>query len=122
MAAMPNWISALLLVFLIATVVSLYMSRRGQGFGSASAARGYVEGVMTVTSAVLGDPDRDGARLCTVAGTIMAADSSPAEVYGRIVVPAGAVEPYPGLDQPVVFKPGKEDSTWRFGTLSDSVG
>lgn len=122
MTAMPSWIPALFVALLIVTAISLFMSRRGRGFSSPTAGRGYVEGTMTVTSAVLGDPDRDGARNCTITGTITGPDSSPAEVYGRIVIPAGSVEPYPGLDQPVVYKPGKEDSTWRFGTLPDSVG
>lgn len=87
-----------------------------------SAGRGYVQGVITVTSAVLGEPDRTGARNCTLTGTITGDGTPPAEVYGQVVIPAGAVEPYPGLDQPVVYKPGKEDSTWRFGSLPDSVG
>ncbi|GAA4683196.1 hypothetical protein [Gordonia humi] len=118
---MPTWIPVLLVALLIVSAISLIM-RRGPGRGAVSAGRGYAQGTLTVTSAVLGDPDKNGARNCTVTGTIVASGSAPAEVYGRIVLPAGATEPYPGLEQPVVYKPGKEDSTWRFGTLPDSVG
>lgn len=122
MTAMSSWIPTLFIALIIVTAISLFMSRRGRGFPAATASRGYVEGTMTVTSAALGHPDRDGARHCTITGTIAGPESAPAEVYGRLVLPAESVEPYPGLDQPVVYKPGKEDSTWRFGTLGDSVG
>ena len=112
----------LLIALLIVSMISLYMNRRGTGFGSATADRGFVQGTMTITSAVVGHPDRDGARNCTVAGTIIGPGTAPAEVYGRVVIPGGSIEPFAGQEQPVVFKPGKEDSTWRFGTLPDSVG
>lgn len=122
---MPSWILVLFTALLIVSVILLKVSRGNGpagGFGMASSGRGYVDGTMTITSAASGAMDRNGARTCTIAGTIIGPDTPGVEVYGRVVLPSGTVEPKPGEDRPVVYKPGKEESTWRFGTLSDSVG
>ncbi|WP_026918435.1 hypothetical protein [Gordonia shandongensis] len=119
---MPNWIIALFVALLVASLVSLILARRGHGFGQASAASGYVDGTLTITGGVAGDADRNGQRVCTITGIIVGPGAAAVEVYRRIILTADDVVPAVGLDQPVVYKPGKVESTWRFGTLSDSVG
>ena len=116
---MPTWITGLFVVLLAASAVSLLLARRGRTFGGGSAASGWVDGSMTITSVVVGEPDRTGASNCTVTGTVVGPGAPAVEVYGRMVSPSASHTPTVGQDLPVVYKPGKVDSTWRFGTLSD---
>ncbi|GEE03915.1 hypothetical protein nbrc107696_43610 [Gordonia spumicola] len=122
---MPSWILVLFTALLIVSVILLKVSRGNGpagGFGAPSASRGWADGTLTVTSAASGAMDRNGERTCTVTGMIVGPGAAAVEVYGRVVLPSGATQPRTGEEIPVVYKPGKEESTWRFGTLSDSVG
>lgn len=110
------------MALLAVTAISMLVSRRGGRFGTPTGGAGYVEGSMTITSAATGEMDRNGERRCTVTGTVVGPGASAVEVYGPILLPSGARVPFAGEERPVVYKPGKAESTWRFGTLPDSVG
>ncbi|EGD55279.1 hypothetical protein [Gordonia neofelifaecis] len=118
---MPTWIVAVFILLLVVSVVAMIASRRGNGFrGPGTAAAGFVQGTLTVTG--LGrenEPDKNGQRYCTLSGTIIGPQIGPTEVYGTQVLGPGAVAPSIGTDLPVVYRPGKVDSTWRLGALQD---
>ncbi len=113
------------LVFVIVLVGVLAMLlvqwRRGQGTGDMSAdkAAQFVQGMLTVTgvSDRPKDGDKNGDRFCTLSGTITGPQTAPTEVYGTITL--GTLAPWPqlGTDMPVIYKPGKAETTWRFGTV-----
>ncbi|MAU84783.1 hypothetical protein VX037_01700 [Gordonia sp. Z-3] len=103
---------------LVALVVQWQRGRSPQGLSGARAAQ-FVQGTFTVTG-VSERPDQGdakGERFCTVSGTIVGPQTEPAEVYGTLVL--GDADPWPqiGADLPVVYKPGKATSSWRFGEL-----
>ena len=86
-------------------------------FGGGSA--GFVEGTLTVTG--VSDPaeqgDKNGDMFCTVSGPLIGPDTAPADVYGHLVLGANSPWPKVGTDMPVVYKPGKAETSWRFGSL-----
>lgn len=107
-------------ILLVATSIIAIVMRRGggRGFGNADAASGFVGGTLTVTG--VGSEaaaDKNGQRYCTVSGTILGPDAAPTEVYGRLVLTAVENSPEVGADLPVVYRPGKVESSWRFGSL-----
>ncbi|ALG85527.1 hypothetical protein [Gordonia phthalatica] len=117
---MPLWISVVFILLVATTIVAIVMRRNGgRGFGgSADAASGFVGGTLTVTGVGSeGAPDKNGHRYCTISGTILGPQTAPTDVYGRLVL--GSTEPSPGIgaDLPVVYRPGKVESSWRFGAL-----
>ncbi|GAC62853.1 hypothetical protein GSI01S_46_00060 [Gordonia sihwensis NBRC 108236] len=120
--AMPVWISVVFILIVATSLVAMLMQRRGRRMfgGGVDAASGYVEGTLTVTG--LGrqnEPDKNGSRYCTISGTIIGPQIAPTEVYGTQVLGADDVAPTVGASMPVVYRPGKVDSTWRFGVLGD---
>ncbi len=120
---MPTWIPVLFTALLIVSALSMVFNRRGTRLGGGySEAQGYVEGTMTIVSAAAGAIDRNGERTCTVTGMVVGPGAAAVEVYGRVRLPSGARVPQSGDDRSVIYKPGKEDATWRFGTLADSAG
>lgn len=108
-------------LMIAAGAVFAFRAMRGKGGfgGGATSARGFAEGTLTVTGVSAGAADRNDDRYVTVTGTISSAQSPPAEIYGRMVVRSSGNEPVVGQEFPVVFKPGKADSTWRLGSLTD---
>lgn len=110
--------SAILAALLVALLIQWQRGRNPRPLG-AGAAASFVEGTLTVTG-VSDRPDRGdakGERFCTISGTIVGPQTHPEEVYGTLVL--GEAEPWPqiGSDLPVIYKPGKATSSWRFGTL-----
>ncbi|MFT4042880.1 MAG: hypothetical protein QM673_06945 [Gordonia sp. (in: high G+C Gram-positive bacteria)] len=95
---------------------------RGSGGGGLGGGRGrgagYAQGTLTVTG-VSDRPDADskGQAFCTVSGTIVGPGTAPTEVYGQMILDQGQPWPYLGSDHPVVYKPGKAESSWQFGAL-----
>lgn len=117
---MPLWISVVFILLVATTIVAILMRRSGgRGFGgNVDAASGYVDGTLTVTGVGSeGAADKDGRRYCTISGTILGPQIPPTDVYGRLIL--GSSEPSPGVgaDLPVVYRPGKVESSWRFGAL-----
>ena len=115
---MAPWITVVFILLIAATIASIFLGP-GRGFGgSASTSSGYASGTMTVTGVSgRGEADKNGQVYFTVSGTIIGADTAPTEVYRTMVLPAEAADPYIGEERPVVYKPGKTATTWRFGTL-----
>lgn len=116
------------IIVLVAVLVMLVMQwRRGRGGGlSQAAAAQYVQGTLTVTG-VSNRPgeaaaDKNGESYCTVSGTITGPQTAPTEVYATTVIGALGQWPHVGADMPVMYKPGKAESTWRFGTLEQPPG
>lgn len=102
-------------------VVLLYQWQRGRNPRPLDASRAaqFVEGRFTVTG-ISDRPeqgDAKGERFCTLSGTIVGPQTEPTEVYGTLVL--GEADPWPqlGADLPVIYKPGKAMTTWRFGAL-----
>ncbi|MBT0565598.1 hypothetical protein [Williamsia sp. CHRR-6] len=105
---------------LLVLTVRQFQRSRGTGGGlSAAAAAQLREGTLTVTgvSDRPGEGDKNGEVFCTISGTIIGPETHPTDVYGHMVVAAAARWPQLGDDLPVVYKPGKVDSTWSFGQL-----
>ncbi|MDL9948783.1 hypothetical protein QSJ19_25000 [Gordonia sp. ABSL11-1] len=116
------WLAVAFTVILAALVVALVVQwQRGRNPRALDGARAsaFVQGTFTITG-VSDRPDQGdtkGERFCTISGTIVGPQTNPAEVYGTLVL--GENDPWPqvGGDLPVVYKPGKATSTWRFGEL-----
>ncbi|MFT4126739.1 MAG: hypothetical protein QM662_10975, partial [Gordonia sp. (in: high G+C Gram-positive bacteria)] len=80
-------------------------------------------GELTVTGVGdRGEPDRNGELFCTVAGTVLGPGTDPEEVYGTLVVTEKMPWPSPGTTYPVVYRPGKVSTSWRFGELPPESG
>ncbi|WAC56266.1 hypothetical protein [Gordonia sp. SL306] len=110
--------SAILAALLVALLVQWQRGRNPRPLDPSRAGQ-FVQGTLTVTG-VSDRPDQGdakGERYCTVSGTIVGPQTDPAEVYGTLVF--GENDPWPqiGADLPVVYKPGKATSSWRFGEL-----
>lgn len=113
------------IVFVIVLIGVLAMLlaqwRRGRGTDAMPQARAaqFVQGMLTVTGVSDRPKERDknGDRFCTLSGTITGPQTAPTEVYGTVTL--GALAPWPqlGTDIPVIYKPGKAETTWRFGTV-----
>lgn len=106
--------TAIVAAILVAMLISWQRGRNPRPLG-ASASQ-FEQGTLTVTgvSDRQEKGDAKGERFCTVSGTIVGPQTNPAEVYGTLVL--GEQDPWPqiGADLPVVYKPGKATSTWRF--------
>ncbi len=111
---------ALMLVVLLAVFVMQRGRRPGGGmFGGMGNAASFVEGTFTVTG-VSNRPDagdKNDQMFCTVSGTIIGPDTAPTDVYGDLVLTGKTPWPQVGSDMPVVYKPGKTETSWRFGSL-----
>ncbi|GAB06753.1 hypothetical protein M2359_003750 [Gordonia amarae] len=112
------------IIVLVAVLVMLVMQwrggRGGKGLSQAAAAQ-YVQGTFTVTgvSERPAETDKNGDSYCTISGTITGPQTNPTEVYGTLVIGALGSWPHHGSDMPVIYKPGKAETTWRFGTLEE---
>ena len=111
---------ALMLVVLLALFV-MQRGRRpgGAGLFGGGGAGSFVQGTFTVTG-VSDRPaigDKNDQMFCTVSGTIVGPDTAPTDVYGDLVVAGKTPWPQVGSDMPVVYKPGKAETSWRFGNL-----
>ncbi|MFZ2509724.1 MAG: hypothetical protein WAW85_01345 [Gordonia sp. (in: high G+C Gram-positive bacteria)] len=114
---MPTWITVVFILLIVATLASFLIGRSRSGVRGGAAA-GYESGSFTVTGVSgRGDADKNGAAYCTVSGTIIGAATAPTEVYGTLVLGTGDADPVIGQELPVIYKPGKKATTWRFGTL-----
>ena len=118
---------AFTIMFAILLVVLILQWQRGRAAGGRAAgaglfgggAAGFVEGTLTVTgvSDQAEQGDKNGDMFCTVSGTIVGPDTPPTDVYGHLVLDANAPWPKIGTDMPVVYRPGKAETSWRFGSL-----
>ncbi len=112
---------ALMLFVLLAVFVMQRGRRAGGGgmLGSMGNTGVFVQGMLTVTG-VSDRPDagdRDDQMFCTVSGTIIGPDTAPTDVYGNLVLTGKTPWPQIGADMAVVYKPGKAETSWRFGNL-----
>ncbi len=116
---MPNWVTIVFILLIAGTLASFFIGRsRWAAGGSTTAAAGYAGGTLTVTGVSgRGHADKNGAVNVTVSGTIVGDATAPTEVYGTMVLNTGDRDPFVGQEFQVVYKPGKTESTWRFGTL-----
>ncbi|MBE7161704.1 MAG: hypothetical protein INR72_10685 [Williamsia herbipolensis] len=117
---------AFTIMFAILLVVLILQWQRGRAGGRAAGGglfgggtTGFVEGTLTVTgvSDQAEQGDKNGDMFCTVSGTIIGPDTPPTDVYGHLVLGADTPWPKIGTDMPVVYKPGKAETSWRFGSL-----
>lgn len=107
---------AILLAVVAVVLITQFRGRQIGGFKGSAA--GWAQGTFTVTG-VTDRPDADskGQAFCTVSGTIVGPGTGPTEVYGTLVLDEGQPWPNLGSDFPVVYKPGKAETSWRFGEL-----
>ncbi|MGC4933746.1 hypothetical protein ACLQ3C_08680 [Gordonia sp. DT30] len=115
------WITVTIAILLAVIAVAMIMQMRGRRVGFGGGARGgagLVQGRLTVTG-VSDRPEADskGDAYCTVSGTIIGPGTEPAEVYGTLVLADGQPWPQIGSYHPVVYKPGKAETSWHFGEL-----
>ena len=108
-----------MLAVLVVVLVVQWQRGRKPGSLNPGKAMQFAQGTFTVTG-VSERPDHGdnkGERFCTLSGTITGPQTAPTEVYGTLVF--GENDPWPqiGADLPVIFKPGKTESSWRFGEL-----
>ncbi|GAA3958545.1 hypothetical protein [Gordonia caeni] len=119
---MPTWITVVFILLIAATLASFFLGRgRMASFGKGGAGgAGYASGTMTVTGvSSRGDADKNGQAYFTLSGTIIGPDTPPTEVYGSLVLGSGDPDPSVGQELPVVYKPGKAATTWRFVTSQE---
>ncbi|MGU3293675.1 hypothetical protein [Williamsia sp. M5A3_1d] len=115
----------LFVMFAVLLTFMVLQWRRGRAggsgglFGGGGVGAGLVQGTLTVTgvSDRPDEGDRNDQMYCTVSGTIIGPDTAPTNVYGHMVVTGKTPWPQIGADMPVVYKPGKTDTSWRFGSL-----
>ncbi|RPA58107.1 hypothetical protein EF294_16985 [Gordonia oryzae] len=116
------WITVSIAILLAVMAVAMIKQMRGRRVGGigggARGAAGLVQGTMTLTG-VSERPQADsvGEAFCTVSGTIVGPGTRPAEVYGTMVLGQGQPWPQIGSELPVVYKPGKAETSWHFGEL-----
>ncbi|GAC56330.1 hypothetical protein GOHSU_04_02000 [Gordonia hirsuta DSM 44140 = NBRC 16056] len=117
---MSNWVTIVFIVLIAAVLASFFFGRGRMSAGpGTTAASGYESGTLTVTGVSgRGAADKNGVAYFTVSGTIIGPSTSPTEVYGTLTLDTGDADPYVGQEVPVIYKPGKAATTWRFGTLS----
>ena len=113
---------ALILAVLAVVLIVQFRGKGFGGFGARSAGAGFVQGTLTVTG-VSERPDADskGQAFCTVSGTIVGPGTNPADVYGTMILTEGQPWPQMADQYPVVYKPGKAETSWQFGELPPQV-
>ncbi|NMO01877.1 hypothetical protein HH308_11715 [Gordonia sp. TBRC 11910] len=103
----------------VALIIQLQRGRRPKALSAQQSAQ-FEEGTLTVTG-VSDRPakaDAKGEVFATISGTIVGPGTSPTDVYTTVVLNlANDRWPRPGDDLPVLYKPGKVDTSWRLGTL-----
>lgn len=103
----------------VALIIQFQRGRRPKEL-SAQQASQFEQGTLTVTgvSDRPAEADAKGEVYATISGTIVGPSTPPTDVYTTTVLNL-ANDPWPRLgdDLPVVYKPGKVDSSWRIGTL-----
>lgn len=117
------WITLTIAILLAALAVGMIMQMRGRRTGGLrGGGAGYEQGTLTITG-VSDRPEADskGEAFCTVSGTINGPGTPPVEVYGTLVLVDGAPWPQMGSDHPVVYRPGKAETSWKFGELPPPV-
>ncbi len=78
---------------------------------------GFEDGMLTVTGVSdVGAADKNNQSFVTVSGTILGVSVAPTEVYGTLILDPSRDKPYIGEEIPVVYKPGKVATSWRFRT------
>ncbi|MCT1355957.1 hypothetical protein [Gordonia sp. p3-SID1431] len=117
----------LLIVALVVVLVVQWQRGRNPQPMSAAKASQFVQGTFTVVGVSDRDDeptksaaDKDGNRFCTISGTIVGPETSPTEVYGTLVLGAGDPWPQVGDDLPVLYKPQKAATSWRFGVMPEA--
>ncbi|WP_448221687.1 hypothetical protein [Gordonia iterans] len=114
---MDTLVTIVFILIIGGALASFFIARNRQA-GRVSGAAGYENGVLTVTGVSdVGAADKNGQSYVSVSGTIIGGSTAPTEVYGTLVLDVGLDKPYVGEEKAVVYKPGKVESTWRFGTL-----
>lgn len=109
-------------IILAAGAVALIISLRGRNQKALKPqqAAQFEQGTLTVTG-VSDRPMEGGSKgqaYATLSGTIVGPSIAPTDVYTTTVLNVEADQwPRPGEDLPVIYKPGKVDSSWRLGTL-----
>lgn len=105
------------ILLILTTLAAMFMQRSGRRMfgGQGAGGDGYVQGTLTVTGVGrLNEPDKNGRRYCTLSGTIIGPEINPTEVYGTQILATNVQTPTVGADLPVMYRPGKVDSTWSF--------
>ena len=117
----------LLIAALVVVLVVQWQRGRNPQPMSAAKASQFVQGTFTVVGVSDRDDeptksaaDKDGNRFCTICGTIVGPETSPTEVYGTLVLGAGDPWPQVGDDLPVLYKPQKAATSWRFGVMPEA--
>lgn len=124
------WLTVTFTLLLAALVVALVIQwQRGRDPKAMSAARAaqFVQGTLTIvgvsdaeSDTARSAADKNGDRYCTITGTIVGPETNPTEVYGTLVLGIGDPWPQVGDDLPVLYKPNKAATSWRFGVMPDA--
>ncbi|MFT3714428.1 MAG: hypothetical protein QM774_00350 [Gordonia sp. (in: high G+C Gram-positive bacteria)] len=116
---MSTAVTIVFIVIIATALIAMLYARRNGGFTkSGPVGAGYEEGKLTITGVSgQGAADKNGAAYNTFTGTILGPSIAPTEVYGTLTVGAAGEDPAVGQELPVVYKPGKVTSSWRFGSL-----
>ncbi|MGW6034103.1 hypothetical protein ACWFOS_10590 [Gordonia terrae] len=116
----------LLIAALVVLLVVQWQRGRNPQPMSAAKASQFVQGTFTIVGVSDRDDeptrsatDKNGDRFCTISGTIVGPETSPTEVYGTLVLGAGDPWPQIGDDLPVLYKPNKAATSWRFGVMPE---
>lgn len=111
----------------LAALIFGWQRARKQALGSAPAAPGLEDGLLTL-SGVSPRPleaDSKGQAFVTVSGSITGPSTPPTAVYRQLVVDFAQRWPEVGDQLPVFYKVGKVDNSWQLGGLTpppDSYG
>ncbi|MEZ5209992.1 hypothetical protein [Gordonia sp. (in: high G+C Gram-positive bacteria)] len=115
---MGTWFTVAFIILLVATLVMMLARRSGRGFAQGAPGAGYAAGTLTITGVSgAGARDKNEQAYFTFTGTIVGPQTPPTEVYGTLALGPADQEPKIGDDKPVIYKPGKTATSWRFGTL-----
>ncbi|MFT3661448.1 MAG: hypothetical protein QM809_08620 [Gordonia sp. (in: high G+C Gram-positive bacteria)] len=110
---------SIVFILLIGGTVASFFLMRSKNATRGTGASGYESGTLTVTGVGdVGAQDKNGESYVTVSGVIIpVGGAAPVEVYGTLVLNPSRDRPYLGQELPVHYKPGKVESSWRFGTV-----
>ncbi|MDF0528861.1 hypothetical protein P0W64_07925 [Tsukamurella sp. 8F] len=112
------WI--LIMLGVLAMLFVTWQRSRSGGGRTMASKPGLEQGTLTLTGVTDRplDGDRNGDAFVTVTGTVTGPSTAPTPVYLTYAMKLGASWPEVGDEVPVVYKVGKVESSWKFGTLA----
>lgn len=116
---LPILFAVILAAAAVALIVQMQRGRRPRQLSAQQIAQ-FEQGTLTLTG-VSDRPDQadsKGEVYATISGTVIGPSITPTDVYTTTVLNlTGDAWPKIGDDLPVIYKPGKVESSWRIGSL-----